>query len=114
MCKLLTHLSIGRRLAIAFGLLCALVAVVAATGVHAASQQVEIRGQQARLAQMRDDVKELRYLDADVSGWQGFIFSEATTSTPAQAVLPDAVNMSGLNESRDAVYTILDPSTPGR
>ena len=31
---------------------------------------------------MRDNVKELRYLDADVSGWQGFIFAEATTSTP--------------------------------
>src|SRR5690349_4332710 len=97
--KLLLDLSLGRRLTLAFGLLCVLVAVVAATGVHAARQQVDIRSDQARLASMRDDVKELRYYDADISGWQGYIYAEATSSTPAAAVEPDADNMSGLLES---------------
>jgi methyl-accepting chemotaxis protein len=105
---LLHHLSIGRRLTLAFGLLCLLLAVVAATGVHAAQQQVDLRAQQARLAQMRDDVKELRYLDADVSGWQGFIFAEAAMTTPAAAVKPDADNMSGLVADRTVVADLLD------
>src|SRR3954452_24395815 len=94
--KLLHHLSIGRRLSLAFGIVCLLLAVVAGTGVHAAQQQVDLRADQQRLAQIGDEVKELRSLDADVSGWQGFIFAEATQTEPAAAVTPDADNMSGL------------------
>ncbi|WP_028642677.1 methyl-accepting chemotaxis protein [Nocardioides sp. URHA0020] len=104
---LLHHLSIGRRLTLAFGILCVLLVVVTATGVHAAQQQVDLRADQQRLASMRDDVKELRYLDADVSGWQGFIFAEATMTGAASAVKPDADNMSGLVADRDVVETLL-------
>jgi methyl-accepting chemotaxis protein len=105
--KLLHHLSIGRRLFLAFGLLCLLLAVVAGTGVHAAQQQVDLRADQARLAQMRDDVKELRYYDSDVSGWQGYIFAEAAMTDPASAVKPDADNMSGLLADRALVDELL-------
>nr|WP_232523235.1 methyl-accepting chemotaxis protein [Nocardioides sp. MAH-18] len=87
--------------------------VVAGAGVNAGRQYLELGDQQQRLAAMRDDVKELRFLDGDVSGWQGFIYSEATVSTPAAAVEPDADNMSGLIESRDKVYKILDEIDTG-
>ncbi|MEP9361854.1 methyl-accepting chemotaxis protein [Nocardioides sp. CN2-186] len=106
--KVLQDLSIGRRLAIAFGLLCLLVAIVAGTGLHAAQQQVDLRADQQRLAEMRDDVKELRYQDADVSGWQGFIFAEATQTDPADAVKPDGDNMSGLLADKTVVADLLD------
>jgi methyl-accepting chemotaxis protein len=105
--KLLHHLSIGRRLLLAFGVLCLLLAVVAATGVRAAQQQVDLRAEQARLAQMRDDVKELRYYDSDVSGWQGYIFAEATQTDPADAVRPKADNMSGLLADKELVDELL-------
>ncbi len=105
--KLLHHLSIGRRLSLAFGVLCLLLAVVAGTGVHAAQQQVDLRADQARLAKMRDDVKELRYYDSDVSGWQGYIFAEAAMTNPADAVKADADNMSGLLADRVLVEELL-------
>ncbi|MBZ5740199.1 methyl-accepting chemotaxis protein [Nocardioides mangrovi] len=104
---LLHHLAIGRRLGIAFGALALLVAVVAGTGLYSAQQQMSIRADQTRLDQMRDDVKELRYYDSDMSGWQGYIFSEATQTNGAAAVQPDADNMSGLLEDKAAVEKIL-------
>lgn len=105
---ILRDLSIGRRLTIAIGLLCLLVVVVAGTGLNAARQQISIRQEQQRLLDMRDDVKELRYYDADISGWQAFIYAESTVTTPADVVQPDADNMSGLIESRATVNDLLE------
>ncbi len=104
---LFLDLSIGRRLTLAFGLLCLLLTVVVGTGVYAVQQQVALGEDQQRLAAMRDDVKELRYLDTDVIGWQGFIFAEATATSPAAAVDPEAVNMAGLIEVRPQVDKLL-------
>ena len=104
---LLHHLAIGRRLGISFGVLALLVTVVAGTGLYSEQQQNGLRSDQARLAAMRDDVKELRYNDADVSGWQGFIFAEATQTDPAAAVLPTAENMAGLLEARTTVEKLI-------
>ncbi|WP_243056813.1 methyl-accepting chemotaxis protein [Nocardioides sp. SR21] len=98
----------GRRLGAAFGLLCLLLVVVGATGVVAAKEQVSLRDDGERLASVRDDINELRRLDENVSGWQGYIYAEAaTTGDPAAAVLPKADNMSGLIEAEGVVYDVL-------
>ena len=107
--KILHDLSIGRRLTLAFGLLCLLLVAVGATGVVASQEQVSLREDGERLAGVRDDINELRRLDENVSGWQGYIYAEAaTTGDPAAAVQPKADNMSGLLEAEGIVYDVLD------
>jgi methyl-accepting chemotaxis protein len=105
---LLRDLSIGRRLAVAFGLVCLLVVVVAGAGVYGSTSQRHKLDQVESLQHLRDQVEELRYLDADISGWQGYIYAEAVVEDPVQAVAPDNYNVVGLTESREAVYDLLD------
>jgi methyl-accepting chemotaxis protein len=104
---LLRDLSIGRRLAVAFGLLCVLLVVVAGAGLYGSATQQRSRVQIQQLQDLRDDVQELRYLDADISGWQGYIYAQALVGDPAAAVAPDDYNVAGLTKSREAVYDLL-------
>ncbi|SFC73577.1 methyl-accepting chemotaxis protein [Nocardioides terrae] len=105
---LLRDVSIGRRLTAAFGLVCLLLVVVAGTGIYASlTQQHKLQDIQ-HLQSLRDDVQQLRYLDADISGWQGYIYAEAVVEDPAGAVAPDNTNVAGLTESRKAAYALLD------
>ena len=111
--SLLATLTIGRRLAAAFGALCVLLVVVAGAGLIGVARQSEARTATVELNQLRDDVLELRYLDADVSGWQGYIFAEAVVDGTAAATAPDNVNMVGIDESRLAGYEVLDELAAG-
>ena len=111
--SLLATLTIGRRLAAAFGALCVLLVVVAGAGLIGGARQSEARTATVELHQLRDDVLELRYLDADVSGWQGYIFAEAVMDGAAAATAPDNVIMVGINESRLAGYEVLDALAAG-
>ncbi|CAM3859633.1 methyl-accepting chemotaxis protein [Nocardioides zeicaulis] len=104
---LLRDLSIGRRLAAAFAALGLLLVVVAGAGIYGAVSQQRLRAETHELAQLRDDIQELRYYDADVSGWQGYIYAEAAVEDPVVAVEPTSYNLAGLLESKDAVYALL-------
>ncbi|MEO3935771.1 methyl-accepting chemotaxis protein [Dermatophilaceae bacterium Soc4.6] len=106
--RLLSDLPIGRRLGAAFAVLCLLLAVIAATGVVGSSHQSSVAQETAQLHHLRDDVVQMRYLDADVSGWQGYIYAQAVVEGEAKAVAPDAYNLVGLNKSRAAGFTLLD------
>ena len=103
----LSDLSIGRRLGAAFAVLCLLLAVVAAAGLNGSQRQRTVAVETARLHQLRDNVVQLRYLDSDVSGWQGYIFTKAVVEGPAGAVAADDYNIVGLNTSRAAGYALL-------
>jgi methyl-accepting chemotaxis protein len=109
----LHNTSIGRRLGLAFALLCVLLLTVSGTGLYGALQQQDLRKEAARLQTLRDDAQELRYLDADVSGWQGYIFSEAVVEDPVKAVKPTSYNTAGLLEAKDAAYALLDSMDQG-
>jgi methyl-accepting chemotaxis protein len=100
-------MSIGRRLAVAFGLICLLLVVVAGAGVWGNVQQQHLRQETQTLQGLRDDVQELRYLDADISGWEGYIGAEAVYEDPAKAVAADNYNIQGLNASRKDVYALM-------
>ena len=104
----LRNTPIGRRLGLSFALLCVLLLVVSGTGLYGALTQQSLREDSSRLQALRDDAQELRYLDADVSGWQGYIFSEAVVEDPVKAVKPTSYNTAGLLESKDVAYALLD------
>ena len=107
----LIFLSLGRRLAAGFAVLCLLLVVVAAAGLTGSSSQRDVAEQTTALHELRTDVLQLRYLDADVSGWQGYVFADALVEGPAVALAADSVNFRGLNEARaagDALLVVLD------
>ena len=107
----LIYLSLGRRLAAAFAVLCLLLVVVAVAGLTGSSRQRAVAEETTALHALRTDVLQLRYLDADVSGWQGFVFVDALVDGPAAAVAADSSNIEGLNESRaagDALLVVID------
>jgi methyl-accepting chemotaxis protein len=68
----LSDLSVGARLGGAFLLVCALLVVVAAAGVWGVQRERSPQAELSRLTALADQIRELRYLDADVSGWQGY------------------------------------------
>ncbi|MFC6152729.1 methyl-accepting chemotaxis protein [Nocardioides yefusunii] len=103
---LFRNLPIGRRLALAFGLLSVLLAVVAGSGVYAVHDQVTVRADQERLATARDEVQELRYLANDAISWEAFIYAEASATSPEAALVAD--NAAGLVETREAATALLD------
>ncbi len=105
---LLRDLSIGRRLGAAFAALAVLLVAVAGAGLYGALTQQQLRAETEELSALRDDVQELRYLDADVSGWQGYVYAEAAVEDPVAAVQPTSYNTKGLLDSKDAVYALLD------
>jgi len=108
MLSFFTHRTIGHRIATAFAVLCVLLVVVAASGLMGSSRQSSVAVQTAHLHELRDEVLELRYLDADVSGWQGYLYVDALVDGPAKTVAADNTTLLGLNGSRKAGYAVLD------
>jgi methyl-accepting chemotaxis protein len=106
--RLLVNRSLGGRLAIAFGLVSLLLIVVGLVGIWGAQQQQSVQQRTEQLEHLRQQVQELRYLDADVSGWQGYIYAQAVVEGSDVAVDPKADNQVGIMASRDAVYKQLD------
>ncbi|MDI6105588.1 methyl-accepting chemotaxis protein [Actinoplanes sp. NEAU-A12] len=80
---------------------------MAGTGAWGAQRQRSLQADLSRLRAVADQIQQLRYLDADISGWQGYIYAEAMVAGGAQAVEPDAYNRSGLLASKSAVYDLL-------
>ncbi|MFC3382584.1 methyl-accepting chemotaxis protein [Couchioplanes azureus] len=105
--KRLLDMSVGARLGGAFLLVCALLVAVAGAGAWGAHRQRQLQKDLTRLRGLAEQVHELRYFNADISGWQGYVYSEALVNGGAQAVEPDAYNRAGLLESKTAVYDLL-------
>ncbi|MFI7602218.1 methyl-accepting chemotaxis protein [Actinoplanes sp. NPDC049681] len=105
--KRLFDMSVGKRLGAAFLAVSALLVAVAGTGAWGAQRQRQLQADLTRLRALADQIQELRYLDADISGWQGYVYSEALVSGGAEAVKPDAYNRAGLLKSKAAVYDLL-------
>ncbi|MGV8978486.1 MAG: methyl-accepting chemotaxis protein [Cellulomonas sp.] len=99
---------IGRRLGTAFAILCILLGVVAAAGLNGSSHQRAVAQETVQLHHLRDNVLQLNYLDADVSGWQAYIFAEALVEGPTKALAVDDYNFAGLQASRAETFGVLD------
>jgi methyl-accepting chemotaxis protein len=103
----LANRSVGARLGAAFVVVCALLLGVAAGGVWGMQHHRSLQTQLTRLVAVSNQIQELRYLDADISGWQGYVYAEAIVEGGAEAVKPDAYSRSGLLKSKDAVFKLL-------
>lgn len=106
--RFIASLSIGRRLTIAFGVLCLLLLVVAGAGLAGNARQSAAREHSESLTAVRDLVQELRYLDADISGWQAYVYVEAAVEGTDAFKAGESWGVEGLTESRTAAYAVLE------
>ncbi|MEV6601486.1 methyl-accepting chemotaxis protein [Actinoplanes sp. NPDC051346] len=105
--KRLLDMSVGARLGGAFLIVCALLVTVAGVGAWGANRQRQLQKDLTQLRGLAEQVHELRYYNADISGWQGYIYSEALVNGGPEAIKPDAYNRDGLLTSKAAVYKLL-------
>jgi methyl-accepting chemotaxis protein len=100
-------MSIGRRLTVAFSLVCLLLVVVAAAGIVGSVTQQSLRRETAKLQSVRHTVETLHYRAADVSGWLGYMYADALVTDPATAYGPESAEVVGLADARKATYQLL-------
>jgi methyl-accepting chemotaxis protein len=104
----LRHLTVGRRLGLAFSAMAGLLVVAAGAGAWGLQSQSDIQQRLDRLERVRDDVQLARYSAADVTGWQGLVMADAGAYGNAAAIGPDAYNRKGELESKAALYEALE------
>ena len=115
----LTDRSVGLRTTATVGLACALMAGGTLAGLHGMAAQERATAESSALLRLTREVGELKFLDADVSGWQVAYAWDAYQLGPREAVAPDAPNRKGFLEQaealRDAVDAVhVDDLTDGR
>jgi methyl-accepting chemotaxis protein len=87
--------------------LAALIVLAAGAGWWGLRQQDAVQERLAALEQVRDDVQQMKYYAADVTGWQGLVVADAGAFGYAYATGPDGYNRQGELESKDAIYAAL-------
>ena len=93
-------LGVGTRLSLVFGLVAILFGSALGVALTSASTAADAADQAERLAHLADQVRAVRYFDADVSGWEAFVIVEAYRSGADVALAADGENLLGLRESR--------------
>jgi len=107
------HLTVGRRLGLAFAALAGLLVVAAGAGAWGLNEQNTVQERLDKLERVRDDIQLARYSASDVTGWQGLMMGDAGAYGNAAAIGPDAYNRKGEMESKDALYAALDAAHVG-
>jgi methyl-accepting chemotaxis protein len=100
---LLRRARLRNRLLASFGVLTALIAAVAFLGVYQAGQQQRITGEVSRLAKLNRDVMQLKFRDADVSGWQIAYAWDVPTIGGRAATADQSPNRKGFLDSAGAL-----------
>ncbi|WP_432524996.1 HAMP domain-containing protein, partial [Kineococcus sp. SYSU DK006] len=83
------------------------VGVAGGLGAWALHQQGGTSEHLQRLDAVARQVQQMRYYNADVSGWQGWLYAQAEAESPATAVDPAGANISGLEADRQAGDALL-------
>ncbi|GAA3147174.1 hypothetical protein GCM10010466_42730 [Planomonospora alba] len=118
MISLVRRFRLRTRLFAAFGVLCVLLAAMAAVGVQQADNQREVTQRVGQMQVLTREVMELKFRDADVSGWQVAYAWDVPFIGGAAATADDSPNRKGfldsaaaLEEELEAVHTgYLTPS----
>jgi methyl-accepting chemotaxis protein len=96
--------SVGKRLAVSYCALTALIVTSAGAGWWGLRQQAAAERELAVLEQVRDDIQDAKYNAADVTGWQGLWISDVAAYGYAYATGPDGYNRQGELKSKKALY----------
>jgi methyl-accepting chemotaxis protein len=103
MIGLVRRLRLRTRLLGAFGTVCALLAVVTWIGIYQAGQQQRVTRQVGMLQLLTRDVMELKFRDADVSGWQVAYAWDVPFLGGRAATADDSANRKGFLDSAAAL-----------
>ncbi|MEV6601104.1 methyl-accepting chemotaxis protein [Actinoplanes sp. NPDC051346] len=105
----LRNLSVGTRLGVAFLAVCLLMAGVAGAGLWGARRQSTLQADMVRLNALVKQVTELRFLDNDINGWQGYVWGEVIQwgVEYTDGTNPDTSRW-GLLQSKAQVLKLLD------
>ena len=108
MSSLLRRLRVGTRLALAFGVVLALLLATGAAALAGISGQSRALDEQRRLSQLVRFVEQQRFWNADVSGWQVAYAWDSYRLGAAQAVDPSSGNRAGFLADQDKLREALD------
>ncbi|GAA1806771.1 methyl-accepting chemotaxis protein [Planosporangium flavigriseum] len=103
MFRLLRRVRLRSRLLGAFGALCVLLAGLTWLSIHQAGQQHQITDQVGRLAVLNRTVMQLKFRDADVSGWQVAYAGDVASMGGRAATADESPNRKGFFDSAAAL-----------
>ncbi|GGS83678.1 methyl-accepting chemotaxis protein [Planobispora rosea] len=103
MITLLRRVRLRTRLLAAFGVLFAMLATMAAVGAHQADSQRQVTERMGRLQTLTREVMELKFRDADVSGWQVAYAWDVPLIGGRAATEASSVNRKGFLDSAAAL-----------
>ncbi|MEV6596154.1 methyl-accepting chemotaxis protein [Actinoplanes sp. NPDC051346] len=105
--------SVGKRLGFSFFVLAVLIMLAAGAGWWGLNKQDDAQRRLAAMEQVRDDVQQMKYFAADVTGWQGLVVSDAGAFGFAYATGKDGYNRQGFLESKASIYALFDTAHAG-
>ena len=103
MIGILRRMRLRLRLLLAFGLFCLLVAAMTGVGMVQSREQTRIADQVGRLQVLTRDVLELKFRNADISGWQLAYAWDSAFLSGAKATADDSPNRAGFLASAAAL-----------
>ncbi|WIM99302.1 methyl-accepting chemotaxis protein [Actinoplanes oblitus] len=106
-------MSVGKRLGASYLVLTTLIVTSASVGWWGMRQQTSTEKKLAALEQLRDDIQEVKFNAADVTGWQALVVADAGAYGYAYATGPDGYNRQGEMKSKDAIYAGLESAHTG-
>jgi methyl-accepting chemotaxis protein len=106
-------ISVGKRLAVSYCALTALIVTSAGTGWWGLRQQAAAEQELAVLERLRDDIQDAKYNAADVTGWQGLWIADVAAFGYTWATGPDGYNRQGELKSKKALYDGLKATDTG-
>ncbi|RSM70101.1 methyl-accepting chemotaxis protein [Actinoplanes sp. ATCC 53533] len=103
MTRLLRRMRLRSRLLLAFGTFCLLMSVMTWVGITQSNRQADIADEVGRLQVLTRDVMQLKFRDADVSGWQVAYAWDVPYLGGVAATAADSANRKGFVDSAAAL-----------
>jgi methyl-accepting chemotaxis protein len=95
--------SVGRKLTAAFLAVAVCLAVPSVVAVVGLRAQQEVAAESPRLVTLNGEVAEMRFLDADITGWQSAYIADAVTMGAAKATSPSDPNRGPFLADEEAI-----------
>jgi methyl-accepting chemotaxis protein len=100
-------IGVGKRLGASYLVLTALICTSAGVGWVSLQDQSAAQAKLTELEQLRDDVQNVQYYAADVTGWQGLVVADAGAFGAEYALGTDGYNRQGELKSKQHIYDTL-------